>query len=174
MANGLARFLIRPERVRALYRHHFRDRRRQRLFLASCGFFVTFATTRGITHAIRAGRGPLHDITSGTRHLHHLVWGIAALELVGYLWLVRVGAGDGEDAATRWESSVTALLYGAGSALTLDEFALWLNLEDVYWARQGRESIDAIVLFGALLSAGIWGGPFLRALAREWGVGSRQ
>ena len=59
------------------------------------------------------------------------------------------------------------MTYGAASALTLDEFALWLNLEDVYWARQGRESVDAVVLFGAVLSMGLWGGPFFRALYRE-------
>jgi hypothetical protein len=51
--------------------------------------------------------------------------------------------------------------------LTLDEFALWLNLEDVYWAREGRESIDAVVLFGSLLSIGLWGGPFFNAVARD-------
>jgi hypothetical protein len=50
----------------------------------------------------------------------------------------------------------------------LDEFALWLNLEDVYWAREGRASIDAVILFGALLSIGVWGGGFLRALLREF------
>ena len=66
-----------------------------------------------------------------------------------------------------WPSRLTAVQYGIGSALTLDEFALWLNLEDVYWATEGRKSIDAIVLFGALLSVGLWGGPFLRALGRE-------
>ena len=61
-----------------------------------------------------------------------------------------------------------SFLYGAGAALTLDEFALWLNLEDVYWARQGRASIDAIILFGALLLIGIWGGGFFQALWREF------
>jgi len=61
---------------------------------------------------------------------------------------------------------LTAALYGAGAALTLDEFALWLNLEDVYWEREGRASIDAVMLFGALISVGLWGGPFLRALTR--------
>ena len=47
-----------------------------------------------------------------------------------------------------------------GAALTLDEFALWLNLANVYWSRQGRESIDAVVLFGSLLAIGTWGAPF--------------
>jgi len=56
------------------------------------------------------------------------------------------------------------LLFGAGAALTLDEFALWLNLSDVYWAREGRASLDAVVIFGALLSCGVWGGAFIHAL----------
>ena len=54
------------------------------------------------------------------------------------------------------------MLYGIGSAVTLDEFALWLNLEDDYWNREGRKSIEAVVLFAALLSLGIWGGPLFR------------
>lgn len=60
-----------------------------------------------------------------------------------------------------------SFLYGVGAALTLDEFALWLNLEDVYWQRQGRASIDAVLLFGALLAIGLAGGRFLAAVARE-------
>jgi hypothetical protein len=55
-----------------------------------------------------------------------------------------------------------SILYGVGAALTLDEFALWLNLKDVYWSPQGRSSIDAVILFGALLSAGAWGFPLLQ------------
>src|ERR1700721_2162789 len=52
-----------------------------------------------------------------------------------------------------------SILYGVGAALTLDEFALWLNLKDVYWAREGRSSIDAVILFGAVLAPGSWGAP---------------
>jgi len=55
-----------------------------------------------------------------------------------------------------------SILYGAGAALTLDEFALWLNLRDVYWSREGRASIDAIILFGALLAADAWGAPLFQ------------
>jgi signal transduction histidine kinase len=70
------------------------------------------------------------------------------------------------------------VLYGAGAALTLDEFALWLHLEDVYWERTGRASIDAVFLFGAMVSAGVWGGPFwraaLRQLARLWRRGAAE
>jgi hypothetical protein len=60
-----------------------------------------------------------------------------------------------------------SFLYGVGAALTLDEFALWLNLEDVYWERQGRVSIDAVLLFGTLLAIVMIGGRFLGALGRE-------
>jgi len=150
-----------PRRVGALYRHHFRDPRRERLFLASVGFFVAFAVTRIIVHAIRDDRGPFHNVHVGSTHIHHLVFGILILLLVGYLWLVEVGVGRGLG------SRLTALAYGVGSALTLDEFALWLNLQDVYWQSEGRESIDAVVLFGGFLSIGLWGGPFFRALGRE-------
>lgn len=164
--------MLTPARLRTMYQHPFRDPRRERLFLASCSFLGSFVTTRGITHLIRAGRGPFHNLSHGSRHIHHLVWGISALELVGYLWLHQWGTGKAE--TSRTGSAATSVLYGLGSALTLDEFALWLNLEDVYWARQGRESIDAVVIFGALLSIGFWGRPFLHALARELGRETRQ
>ncbi len=52
---------------------------------------------------------------------------------------------------SRAASQATSLLYGAGAALTLDEFALWLNLADDYWTTQGRESIDAVALFGSAM-----------------------
>jgi hypothetical protein len=59
--------------------------------------------------------------------------------------------------------------YGVGAALTLDEFALWLNLEpDAYWSSAGRLNIDAIIFFGALLAVGAWGAPFFRGLQLMW------
>ncbi len=144
-----------------LYRFHFRDERRERLFLASLGFLITFAVVRAITFSIRAGVGPFHNVSAGGTHIHHLVWGILILIVVGYVWLFEVGVGS------NWIASLTAIAFGVGAALTLDEFALWLNLQDVYWDRQGRQSIDAVVIFAALLSVGVWGGPFLRAVGGE-------
>ena len=111
---------------------------------------------RGITHLIRAGIGPFHNVSSGGLHIHHLVWGILLLLVVGYVWLIEAGT------TSSLLSSITAILYGVGAALTLDEFALWLNLQDVYWTGPGRESIDAVLIFAGLLSVGIWGGPFFR------------
>ncbi len=153
-------------RVIELYREHINaDARRERLFLSWLSFFLTFGSVRAITHLIRAHRGPFHDVTHGTEHVHHLVWGILLLLLVGYLWLNQVGTGM---RATRtWLSWFTAVLFGVGAALTLDEFALWLLFRDVYWEPQGRDSIDAVVAFGALLAIGGFGAPFFRAIGRE-------
>ncbi|HEY4914339.1 MAG TPA: hypothetical protein VIJ91_10515 [Candidatus Dormibacteraeota bacterium] len=144
--------------LKRIYGFHFRSERRERLFLASLGFLLTFAIVRGITHLIRAGIGPFHNVSSGGLHIHHLVWGILLLLVVGYVWLIEAGT------TSSLLSSVTAIAYGVGAALTLDEFALWLNLQDVYWTGPGRASIDAVVIFASLLSVGIWGGPFLREM----------
>jgi hypothetical protein len=138
--------------------------RRQRMFVGSVAFFAGFLGARTVTHAIRAGVGPFRNLSIGGRHLHHLVFGIGGLLSVGYLWLLLVGT---ETRPSRVSSS-TAAAFGVASALTLDEFALWLDLQDVYWAKQGRRSVDAAVLFGGLLSIGLWGRPVIRALGREF------
>ena len=93
-----------------------------------------------------------------------MTFGIAGLLTVGYLWMLEMGINE-----ERLSSRVTAAVYGSGAALTLDEFALWLNLEDVYWAKQGRESIDAVVLFGSLLSLSVLGKGFFAELLKGAG-----
>lgn len=80
--------------------------------------------------------------------------------MVGYGWLADFGTG--EDDSSILLSRLMSILYGVGAALTLDEFALWLNLKDVYWSPEGRSSFDAIILFGALLSASARGIPLLQ------------
>jgi hypothetical protein len=160
-----ARAHRRGRRVREIYRSHFEQKRhRERQMFAAVAFYTAFALVRILTHAIRAGRGPFHNVSVGGRHIHHMVWGILLLLTVGYGWLLQIGTD--ERARSRWPGRIMATLYGIGAALTLDEFALWLNLEDVYWERQGRASIDAVVLFGALLFMGIASGGFVRKLAR--------
>src|SRR4030081_3829220 len=140
-----------------LYRFHFKNEARERLFLASLGFLLTFGIVRGLTLLIRIGVGPFHNVTTnGGLHIHHLVWGILILLLVGYVWLIEKAVGSS------WVASVTAIAYGVGAALTLDEFALWLNLQDVYWEHAGRGSIDAVALFWALLLVGGFGKDPLR------------
>lgn len=157
--------IIARRRAREIYQAHVSESRRERLFIASFTFVLSFAIIRVVTHAIRAGRGPFHNIEMGGQHVHHLVWGILMLLLVGYCWLLQVGTG--QDKGSLWAGRIMSLLYAVGAALTLDEFALWLNLQDVYWERQGRSSIDAVILFGGFLSIGIWGGPFVHALLKE-------
>jgi hypothetical protein len=151
--------------LRLLYDRHFGDRRKERQLFSTGAFFTTFAAVRAITHAIRAERGPFRNITPGGRHIHHMTFGIAGLLTVGYLWLLEIGINE-----QRWTSRVTASVFGSGAALTLDEFALWLNLEDLYWAKQGRESIDAVVLFGSLLSLSVLGKGFFMDLLRTAGT----
>jgi hypothetical protein len=94
----------------------------------------------------------------GSLHIHHLVFGILLLMLTAYLAV-------GFD-RPQWRNRL-AFLYGAGAALTLDEFALWLNLENDYWARKGRESVDAGVAAGSAFLLAALGRPFLEALRRE-------
>jgi hypothetical protein len=157
--------LASPGRAADIYRRHVGDGRHERLFLSSVSFFGAFVCVRAITLMIHMGVGPFRNVEAGGVHIHHLVWGILLLLLVGYLWLVDLGTGVGT--ASVWASRATAVLYGVGSALTLDEFALWLRLKDVYWSSDGRESVRAVLMFGALLSAGLWGRAFVGALLAE-------
>jgi hypothetical protein len=152
-------------RLHRIYTERFRESRRERLFLGSLGFFVTALVVRGITYAIHYDIGPFHDVSMHGRHIHHMVWGILLLLTVGYTWLMEVGTGSSDS----WPIAgrVTSLLYGVAAALILDEFALWLNLRDVYWQHEGRESYEAMALFGGLLSVGLFGVPLFRGLFKE-------
>ena len=129
------------------YGRAFANGREERRLISSVSFGAVFGLARLVTHSIRAGRGPFHNITPGGRHIHHMTFGISGLIVVGWAWLNEIGIG-GPSSVSR----ATAAVYGAGAALTLDEFALWLNLQDDYWTKQGRESIDAVVGFGSLLT----------------------
>jgi hypothetical protein len=133
------------------------DRPRRRLFIASVSFFLTFGGVRAVVYGVTHQIPPFHFVQVGGRHIHHLVFGIIILLLVGYGWLCEIGNGSGRSSI--FVGRLMSILYGVGAALTLDEFALWLNLKDVYWSPQGRSSIDAVILFGAFLSAGAWGAP---------------
>ena len=111
-------------------------------------FVVVFLATRVIVRLIRAGKGPFRNQSVGGVHLHHLVHGI-------FLMLL---AGVGEftyQPDPPW-LYVLAAAFGAGAALTLDEFALWLHLSDVYWEREGRVSVDAVLVVdpGRILAEG--------------------
>ncbi len=88
--------------------------------------------------------------TSGGLHIHHLVWGIVTIMLTGFL---SFAIDPGEPV-----NGIIATLFGVGCGLTLDEFALWLRLEDVYWADEGRASVDAVIIatiIGGMILVGI-------------------
>ena len=125
-------------------------------------FLVTFAILRVITAIIHFElfpHGPFRDlVTSSGLHVHHLFWGILLLMLTGFVAL-----------ATRdpaWHLRI-AVVFGIALALTLDEFALWLRLADVYWSAEGLESIKAAAVAAALLAIYGFGLPAWHATARE-------
>ncbi|HEY7145422.1 MAG TPA: hypothetical protein VH637_14360 [Streptosporangiaceae bacterium] len=122
-------------------------------------FTATFAAARGITVSIRAGKGPFRNFSAGGEHLHHYLWGIGMLAGVGAV------AVHGEDSRRRHPA--IALSYGSGLALIVDEFALLLDLKDVYWSRQGRISVDLGVLASAAAGSYFAALPVLRATARK-------
>lgn len=147
--------------IAAAYDRHIEAAGKEAQFIILVAFLVTFGVVRLITHAIRRGRFGLRNIqTSGGLHIHHLVPGILLLLISGYLG---IGLGD------RVSTPFVALLFGIGAALTLDEFALWLHLEDVYWAKQGRDSIDAVIIMATLLAIGVLGHPFFTVAGRAFG-----
>jgi len=160
--------LLQLTRLGYLIRATLPDRPRQRMFLASVSFLITFVGVRILVHRIVNHQGHLQWVMVRGVHIHHLVWGILILLLVGYGWLLDLGWSNSP--MSIFFGRLMAVSYGVGAALTLDEFALWLSLDpDTYWTREGRLSIDAVVIFGALLAVGAWGGPFFRELQHIWG-----
>lgn len=127
---------------------HFLDDRGQRagfvLLVAFLGAFLFIRTSARLMRSERVPWWPGSVKTSGGLHLHHLVWGILLLLISGFLSFVA------DPGSPRTE--ILAGLFGVGAGLTLDEFALWVHLRDVYWAEEGRSSFDAVVF-----AAGIGG-----------------
>ncbi|MEV6755728.1 hypothetical protein [Streptomyces sp. NPDC051214] len=113
------------------------------LLLALLSFVGCFLVTRTITRLIRAGKGPFRNISSGDVHIHHVVPGIF-LMLVGGFWAVAAGRHS-------LASMFAAVIFGIGAGLVLDEFALILYLDDVYWSEQGRKSVEVVMLTAALV-----------------------
>ena len=120
------------------------EHERQGIFLVLIGFLGSFGLIRLSARLGRSPRVPWWPgsvVTDGGLHLHHLVWGICLMTASGALGFALY------DSSPWFE--VSAALFGIGAGLTIDEFALWIYLEDVYWAREGRRSIDAALIAGA-------------------------
>jgi hypothetical protein len=114
-------------------------------FVALAAFLLSFLFIRTSARLMRSPRvtwWPGSVSTSGGVHLHHLVWGIVLILLSGFL-------GFAINPVSPW-NEVLAALFGIGAGLTLDEFALWVYLKDVYWAEEGRASFDAVVIAAVL------------------------
>jgi hypothetical protein len=125
------------------------------MFNLFASFVTTFAIARGITYLLR-GRstfGPFRDVHLGRRHIHHFVPGIA------------IAFASGATAILTRDQSLEprlAVTFGVGMGLTLDESALLLELDDVYWTREGLVSIQIALAVSAALAAAILGARFLR------------
>lgn len=133
----------------------------QSVLMAWSSFTTTFSLTRALTHWIRSGHGPSSGgMSLGGRHFHHYNVGIALLAAVGAVAL------RGEDRHRK--HPVTAISYGAANALIVDELMLLLDLKDVYWAKDGRTSVDAavgLIGLGGIYLAAI---PFWHQALREF------
>ena len=132
----------------------FLDKPGQRAgFVALAAFLGAFLFIRTSARLMRSPRVPWWPgsvSTSSGLHLHHLVWGIVLILLSGFL-------GFAINPVSPW-NEVLAALFGVGAGLTLDEFALWIYLKDVYWAEEGRASFDAVVVatvLGLLIVLGL-------------------
>ncbi|MFZ4152790.1 hypothetical protein [Streptomyces pseudogriseolus] len=113
------------------------------LLLALGAFVLTFVITRVVTRLIRAGKGPFGNVTAGSVHVHHVVPGVILTVVGGFGAVASGGHGSGP--------YVSAVLFGMGAGLVLDEFALILHLDDVYWSEAGRKSVEMVVLTAALV-----------------------
>jgi hypothetical protein len=118
---------------------------RQGVFLVLVGFVGSFAFIRMSTRMIRAEVSwwPGNIESESGLHVHHLVFGIVTMMIAGTFGFVALGRSP--------LTEICAFFFGVGAGLTIDEFALWVYLEDVYWAEEGRSSIDATVIAAALI-----------------------
>ncbi len=116
----------------------------QGLFLVLVGFILSFAFIRMSTRLMRSPKVPWWPgsiVSDSGVHLHHLVFGIVTMMIAGAGGFLAFGH-------TPW-TEICAFAFGIGAGLTIDEFALWVYLDDVYWAEEGRKSIDATVIAAA-------------------------
>lgn len=150
----------------ARLRHQWNQRlepAEQATVLAWASFTLTFAGLRGLTHWIRAGHGPSGGgMTLGGRHFHHYNIGIGMLATVAGVGL------RGSDRQRRHPAAAVA--YGAANAMIVDELALLLDLKDVYWASDGRKSVDVavgVIATGATAAVGMPFWPHARRALRS-------
>lgn len=143
------------------------DRPRRRLLVATTSFLIAFVGVRLAVVLVYFHVAPFSWVTLGSLHVHHLVWGILLLLISGYGMVAEWGTRA--TPLSLLASRLLSIFYGVGAALTLDEFTMWLDIRDSTWTFQGRESIDAVVVFAALLALGAWGAPLWTQRSRKRG-----
>ncbi|MBA3866843.1 MAG: hypothetical protein H0X42_10960 [Solirubrobacterales bacterium] len=128
------------------WNQHILAHERQGVFLVLVGFILSFAFIRMSTRLMRSPKVPWWPgsvVSDSGVHLHHLVFGIVAMMIAGTLGFAVHGDSP--------YAEICGFFFGVGAGLTIDEFALWVHLEDVYWAKEGRSSIDATVIAAAAM-----------------------
>jgi hypothetical protein len=138
--------------ISEFWNEHILANNRQGVFLVLVGFILSFAFIRMSTRLMRSPKVPWWPgsvVSDSGVHLHHLVFGIVTMMIAGTLGF----AAHGE---SPW-AEICGFLFGVGAGLTIDEFALWVYLDDVYWAEEGRSSIDATVIAAAAMGLVVMG-----------------
>ena len=149
------------KRIRKVYQEYIINRQEEGRFLILVFFTVTFIASRlivyGIEHNI-LNFPPFGFVYIHSTHIHHLVFGIFLLLIAGLIRIPSYGNSY---------IGISSILYGIGSALTLDEFAIWLRLDaDAYFGPAGRISVDIVIIFFLILLTSLWHFAFYRRLFR--------
>jgi hypothetical protein len=138
--------------VSDFWNEHILANNRQGVFLVLVGFILSFAFIRMSTRLMRSPKVPWWPgsvVSDSGVHLHHLVFGIVTMMIAGTLGFAAHGDSP-------W-AEICGFFFGVGAGLTIDEFALWVYLDDVYWAEEGRSSIDATVIAAAAMALVVLG-----------------
>ena len=129
-----------------IFGNHTLRNGRSAAFVVLVAFLVSFLAIRTSARLTRSVSWWPGGVQSGGVHLHHLVWGIWMILISGFIAFAAAPL-----RAPWWH--IDAIVFGIGAGFTLDEFALWVHLKDVYWTEEGRSSVDAVVV--AVAAAGL-------------------
>ncbi|MDQ3103229.1 MAG: hypothetical protein M3Q53_05250 [Actinomycetota bacterium] len=152
--------MIDPASLGSVYQEGIVNAGKEPAFLFLIAFLGAFGFIRTSAHMIRAQVSwwPGNVEVGGT-HIHHLVWGILVILISGWISIAIDPGSPGKE--------LVAVAFGIGTGLTLDEFALWLELKDVYWSEQGRKSIDAVIVATIVAGLGVLGFTVLIDVAND-------
>ena len=142
--------ILEPASIGSVFERAIVDTGRLPAFLFFVALLGTFAFIRTSTHMIHAQVSWWPgNVSVGGTHVHHLVWGLCAMMFFGYIGVV-------VQPDSPWQELVS-VFFAIGMGLTLDEFALWLELKDVYWETDGRKSVDAMIVAGCFTGIALVG-----------------